>query len=127
MREPTPGEWTDDMGQISGFGDDDPSSRGWAYENCCRDMLRAGLVWLAAHPTAEPRFHGYAGIYGILAEDNDDAKALSEAVVAPAEHGGGASGAMHQAVVSHLMFIRAHGWPAYVAKMREGDDDSEKA
>ncbi len=115
---PPPGEWTDDMGQISGFGrDGDPG--GWRYENCCRAMLRAGLTWLDAHPDADPRFHGYKHITGILIEDNDDAKALSAAVLAPAEEGGGASGAMHQAACSHALFIKANGWAAYVQKMRE--------
>lgn len=118
--EPPRGEWAPDMGEISGFGQDG-SPGGVAYEACCRAMLKAGLAWLDAHPDADPKFHGYKNIYGILEEDNDDAKALSAAVVAPAEAGGGASGAMHQAVVSHLLFIRANGWTAYVAKMREGE------
>jgi hypothetical protein len=115
---PGRGEWTEDMGQISGFGHgDDPD--GWRYENCCRAMLKAGLAWLDQHPDADPQFHSYRNVTGIMVDDNEDAKALSAAVVAPAEDGGGASGAMHQAVCSHLLFIKANGWPAYVEKLRE--------
>jgi hypothetical protein len=119
---PPPGVWAPDMGEISGFGEDG-SAGGRRYEECCRAMLRGGLAWLAEHPDADPRFHGYEGVYGILEDDNDDAKALSLAVVAPARAGGGASGAMHQAVIGHLLFIKAHGWPAYVARMREPESE----
>ena len=104
-------EFTSDMGEISGFGG--------RYEACCRAMLKAGCEWFDEHPDADPQFHGYHGVYGILAEDNADAKALSAAICAPGETGGGVTGAMHQACVSHCMFIRKSGWEAYAAKMRE--------
>lgn len=75
-------EWEPGMGEISGFGG--------GYEECCRAMLKAALEWLDAHPTADPKFHGFKGVYGIAMEDNDDAKALSKAAVAAAESLGGA-------------------------------------
>lgn len=102
-------EFTPEMGEISGFGG--------GYETACRAMLKAGLEWLDAHPEADPQFHGYKNVYGIIAEDNDDAKALSEAVVAPT--GGDCTGAMHQAVVSSCLWIRKNGWDAYVKAMSE--------
>lgn len=107
---PQPGEWSADMGEISGFGG--------GYEDCCRAMLAAGLKWLAEHPGADPRFSGFKNVYGLCMEDNEDAKALSKAVCQPGEEGGGATGAMHQAVVSHLMYIKAKGWEAYVEQLR---------
>jgi hypothetical protein len=103
-----PRQFTDDMREISGFGG--------GYEQQCRAMVLAGLDWLDAHPDADPKFHGYSGVYGIATEDNDDAKALTEAVVAATPD---CTGAMHQAAVSHVLAARRMGWPAYVAKMRE--------
>jgi hypothetical protein len=61
-----PRQFTDDMREISGFGG--------GYEQQCRAMVLAGLDWLDAHPDADPKFHGYSGVYGIATEDNDDAK-----------------------------------------------------
>jgi hypothetical protein len=100
-------EWQEGMGEISGFGG--------GYEETCRKMLFAGLKWLDDHPDADPKFHGYKGVYGILGDDNEDAKALSEAVIAGS--GYDCTGAMHQAVVGHCLFIRENGWDKYVKSM----------
>lgn len=102
-------EFTEEMGEISGMGG--------GYEQCCRDMLKAGLEWLDAHPDADPKFHGFKGVYGIIDEDNEDAEALTKAIIDAS--GGGATGAMHQAVVSHCLVIRKEGWDHYVEKMSE--------
>lgn len=98
--------WRPGMGEISGFGG--------GYEQACRRMLRAGLAWLDAHPTADPKISTSNSVYGIIREDNVDAKELS-AVVGNAEDG--CTGAMHQAVMSSLLFIRKHGWEKYVEEM----------
>ena len=101
--------WTPDMGEISGFGGE--------YEEACRQMLRQGLQWCDAHPDAKPRYKGFENVYGLCIDDNEDAKQLDKALTADIP--GGPTGAMHQAVVSHIFFIRANGWEAYCAKMRE--------
>ena len=108
-------EFTPEMGEISGFGG--------GYEVACRLMLASGLRWLDAHPNSDPQFHGFKGVYGVIAEDNDDAKALSKAVVDGA--GGDCTGAMHQAVVSHCLWIRKNGWDAYVREMSKSDDEKD--
>jgi len=100
--------YTDDMDEISGFGG--------GYEKACRDMVVAGLKWLDAHPTAEPKFHGYKDVYGICMEDNQDAKDLSSAMVKAADD---CTGAMHQATVSRVLWIRRNGWDKYVAECRK--------
>lgn len=104
-------QWQDGMREISGFGGD--------YEEACRDMVRAGCEWFDEYPDANPQFSGVKNVYGICMEDNDDAKALSNAVEnAPVvQKGGGPSGAMHQAAVSHVLFIRKNGWDKYVEEM----------
>lgn len=101
--------WKPSMGEISGLGG--------GYEECCLAMLFAGLHWLDEHPDAKPEFTGFQGIFGLIREDNDDAKALTKAIVDAARDKGGATGAQHQTVVSHLMFIRAQGWDAYVTQL----------
>ncbi len=111
-------DFTPTMGEISGFGG--------GYEACCRAMLKAGLLWWDAHPDADPKFHGYEGIYGIISEDNDDAKALSKAVIDGANDTG-ATVAMHQAVISSIFFIRKRGWEAYVAEMSKPDEESARS
>lgn len=100
-------DFTSSMGEISGFGG--------GYEATCRAMLKAGLEWFDLHPDAKPMFHKFEGVYGIIAEENQDAKDLSEAVV----RGGGddCTGAMHQAVISHVLFIKKNGWDEFVKKM----------
>lgn len=108
--------YTDDMGEISGFGG--------GYEAACRAMVLAGLDWWDAHPNADPQFHGFKGIYGIIEEDNEDAKALSKAVLAACD---GCTGAMHQAAISHVFAAHRLGWDAYCAEMRKRDDEPAEA
>lgn len=100
-------EFTEKMGEISGFGG--------GYEVTCRAMLKAGLKWCDENPEADPQFHGYKNIYGIVQEDNEDGKALSNVVVE--ESGDDCTGAMHQAVISSILFIRKNGWDKYVEQM----------
>jgi len=96
-------QFTDDMDEISGFGG--------GYEQTCRNMLAAGVEWLDAHPSADPQFQGYENIYGVIHEENADAKALSEAIVKATDHD--CTGAMHQTVITHCLFIRQNGWEEY--------------
>jgi len=101
--------FNDDMQEISGFGGN--------YEACCRRMLAAALEWLDANPQADPQFSGYKNIYGVINEDNEDAKALSRAALDGAGEYG-PSGAQHQAVITTALWIKANGWwPAYVKQM----------
>ena len=108
-------EFTDDMAEISGFGG--------GYEDCCRAMVVAGLEWLDEHPTAEPKYHGWKGVYGVIDEDNEDAKQLTKAVLDAAEKRGGSTGAMHQATIGHILWIRKNGWENYVKETRSSRDE----
>ena len=102
-------EFTKEMQEISGFGG--------GYEQTCRNMLKAGLEWLDENPKADPKFHGYKSIYGIIKEDNEDAKALTKAVIDASDHE--ATGAMHQAVIMKILWIRKNGWKKFVKEMSE--------
>ena len=96
------------MREISGMSGD--------YEQACRDMLKAGLDYWDDNPNLNPKFHGYKNIYGAIGEDNEDAKALTKAVVGVIED---STGAMHQAAISSILWIRKNGWDAYVKAMKK--------
>jgi hypothetical protein len=89
VREKYP--WTPEMGEISGFGG--------GYENACRDMVYAGLAWLATRPSAD-----------LSSSKTDDAKALERVILAAVPD---CSGAMHGATMNAIAFIAKHGWDKY--------------
>lgn len=99
-------KYTEQMAEISGFGG--------SYEEGCRSMVLAGLDWLDAHPGAEPKFSVYKNVYGLVNENNSDAKELSN-VVAGAEPD--CTGAMHHAAILHVLHIMDAGWEKYVEEM----------
>lgn len=101
--------WSDDMGEISGMGG--------GYEAACRSMVLAGIKWIDEHPDADPHFRGYKNIYGIINEENDDAKALTAAILVPVD--GDCTGAMHQASIGHVLAYKRLGWDAYCKELRE--------
>lgn len=98
--------WREGMGEISGFGG--------TYEEACRRMFFAGLEWLDANPDAEPRFKGFKGVFGLIDEDNEAAKQLSESILAEVP---GCSGAMHHVAIKHCLIVRANGWEEYCKQM----------
>lgn len=106
---------TPDMGEISGFGRSN-TPEGEQYEECCQAMLEAGVRWLCDHPEAHLRFGGYQK------QDSPDAAALSEVVAAAARPHGGATGAMHNAVIARLLFIQREGWEAYCDALRAAQE-----
>ena len=101
-------QYTEDMAQLSGFGG--------GYEEACRKMVVAGLEWLDANPKADPKFHGYKNVYGLIDEDNEDAKALSQSVISACDD---CTAAMHQAAIGHILWIRKNGWERYCNESRE--------
>ena len=106
------------MGEISGFGG--------GYEAACRAMVFAGMDWMDAHPEADPHYRGFKGVYGILMEDNEEAKALSKTVAEAAHDLGGCTGAMHQAVIGHVFAYKRLGWEEYCRQLRERELKEKK-
>ena len=101
-------KFTDDMGEISGFGEE--------YEEACRRMLNAGLEWLDNNPDAEPLVTENPNIYGIVEEHGKEAKQLSKAIASSVPD---CSGAMHHAVISSCLWIKENSWEEYCTMMRE--------
>lgn len=107
---------TAEMGEISGFGGE--------YEECCQDMLEAGVKWLLENKPKELVMAGDPNIFGLLLMKSEEAEALSKAVIEAS--GGEATGAMHHSVMSRLYYIDGHGWDAYVKVLLENGDDDDK-
>lgn len=100
-------EFTDEMGEISGFGG--------RYEDTCRVMVVAGLKWLDENPEADPKFTAYKNIYGVISEDNKDVKTLTKVMVEAS--GNDCTGAMHQATVGTVLWIKHRSWAEYIEMM----------
>ena len=101
----------------------DISGMGGPYEGACQIMLQKGYEWLekkkAQNKDVDLKVTTYKNVYGILFPESDDAKALSKAITDDIP--GGVSGAMHQAVMGHLIYIANHGvdeWKEYVETAR---------
>ncbi len=115
MTATTPKAWDESMGEISGFGG--------GYEAVCRAMVLAGIAWIDQHPQAEIIFGGFKNVFGLVTEENEDAKALTAAMMdAPvpgvqARAGDDATGAMHHAAVQHCLAYKRLGWDEYVRQL----------
>jgi hypothetical protein len=123
-------EWTNDMGEISGFGG--------SYEAGCRAMVRAGVEYWEAQDAAfergerstkfDPHYRGIKNVMGLAMDDNDDARALDEAMMSAEVEGKtvrewGPTGAMHHAAVNHILAFRRLGADEYVRTLRARDKD----
>jgi hypothetical protein len=95
---------------ISGFG------KYTGYEKACQNMLQAGWKWMSKNKKEELKGHTYTNIYGIFEPDNKATEELSQ-VIAKAEPD--CSGAMHQAVFGHLMYINKYGLEKWKKKVKE--------
>lgn len=103
------------MGEISGFGG--------GYEEACQRMARAGLEWLEANQDLEPDIGDNPNVFGVFEEKNTDARSLSD-VIADAEDG--CTGAMCHAAISICMYVKTHGWDAYVEALKEREKGDPK-
>lgn len=101
-------EFTKKMKEISGFGG--------GYEESCRKMILAGVEWLESNPESSPKFSTLKDVFGIVCDENDDAKELENVIVSSVPD---CTGAMVQAVIGHLMFIKDNGWDRYVEEMEK--------
>lgn len=114
-------EWSEEMGEISGFGG--------GYEAVCRAMVLAGIRWVDEHPNDDPLVKSFKGVFGVAVSENDPAKMLEAAMMnAPVVLGGkviraragdDCTGAMHHAAMGHVLAYRRLGWDEYVRQWKE--------
>lgn len=107
-------EFTDDMGEISGFGG--------SYEEACRSMVVAGAEWLDENPEADIEWSEFEGVMGVAIPENGDAEDLQRVMSEAAEEVGDEppSGAMMHAATRHVAHVSVHGWDSYVETMEGG-------
>lgn len=104
--------YTDKCDEISGFGG--------SYEEGCRKMVIAGLEWFDQHENADPKFQSFENVFGLILEKNEDAKKLTEHMNAAC--GNEATGAMMQACLNHVRYVKQHGCDKYIEQMERKDD-----
>lgn len=111
-------EFTEDMGEISGFGDDY-----WDYEQACRDMVTAAAEWLEDRPDADISVQEIRNVFGAANPASDDAEELERVMVEACKesHGEGPSGAMMHACFKSALYVHEHGWKGYVDHMEGGE------
>jgi len=96
----------------------DISGMGGSYEDGCQLMLLRGLKYLKEHPDFDfSVYKSFRNVYGICEGEGDRAKELDEVICKGVEP----SGAMHQAVISHLAYIHKNGHDAWIAEATKRD------
>lgn len=106
--------YTEKMGEISGFGG--------GYENACRKMVVAGLEWCDANVSADISYKEFQNIYGLTTGESEDCKKMQDAMLKAVDND--CTGAMMQATMSHIMFVRKNGWEKYVEEMSKEEAKS---
>lgn len=99
-------EYTDKMSEISGFGG--------GYEDACRRMVIAGLEWCDEQVDPDISFEQFKNIYGVTTGESEDAKKMQNAML---DEVSDCTGAMMQACMNHVMYIRENGWEQYKQEM----------
>lgn len=102
--------------EISGFG------KNTGYEKSCQKMLQVGFEWIENNKKKRKKLegHSYKGIYGIFEPDSKEAKELSRVICKEEPE---CSGAMHQAVMSHLFFIAKSGIEKWKEEVMKKEDE----
>lgn len=104
-------KYTEKCREISGFGG--------SYEERCRALVIAGLEWYDANPNAKPVFKTYEKVFGLILEENDDAKAMCKAMEKVSDD---LTGAMMHAAHEHIRYARQNGWSKYIEEMETPSD-----
>jgi hypothetical protein len=99
--------------EISGFGG--------GYEEACRNMVIRGMEWFDENPSASPKFKQYQNVFGIINEENPEAKSLTDTMLEVV--GCDCTGAMMQASVNHVMYAAKNGWEKYMEEMTKPKDE----
>ena len=93
----------------------DISGMSGSYEWGCQMMLKAGLKFLKEHPDFHFDYQQYNGVAGIAFTDTPWGKELDKVLDEASGHN--STGAMHQAVINHLMFIHKNGYEEWLKQV----------
>ena len=106
---------TPDMGEISGFGG--------GYEECCQDMLEAGVNHIMTQKLGgeDIALRGFEGVFGLVFPDNKPTEELNN-IIRDAAKGEG-TGAMTHTVMLRLGFIAKNGWDKYCEELRQRESE----
>lgn len=86
----------------------DVSGMGGGYEHTCQRMLANGRKYLSDNPdfSSELAYKGFEGVTGICIAASIGAKNFDQIILFGIDD---CTGAMHQVVVGHLLYIAKHG------------------
>jgi len=90
----------------------DISGMSGSYEWGCQAMLQAGVKYLSEQPDFHFDYKGFKNVYGVCWTDTPWGKDLDKAITDAVS--GDCTGAMHQAVIAHLIYIHKHGYGAWL-------------
>lgn len=121
FKEDTLKSWKETMEKIKNdepFETIDISGMSASYEWGCQVMLRAGIKFLKDHPDFHFDYKQYKDVTGIAWTDTPWGKELDKTILDAANScgTGGATGAMHQTVINHLMRIHKFGYEEWLKK-----------
>jgi len=96
----------------------DISGMGGGYEATCQKALLNGMRFIKEHPDADylGSYKVYQNIYGVLTSETQIAHELDKALSAGIPERLGLTGGMHQAVISHLLYIAKQGYEKWLAE-----------
>lgn len=91
----------------------DISGMGGGYEATCQKMLWNGIRYLEGGGAKDDiRISSFKNVVGVAICESDAAKALEKAMMEGVDD---CTGAMHQCVIGHLLFIAKNGRDAWQA------------
>ena len=91
----------------------------------CQRMLWRGVAHLAeVQPPTDmwKQAKSFENIYGILITDGEHLKALEKSIIKDSDD---VTGAMHQAVMSHLSYIHHHGQDEWLGEVRKAHPEDQ--
>lgn len=116
-------DFTDDMDQISGVGGD--------YERACRAAVQTGSMWVALHPSEQPKVEGVTGGAndgpGVVFAANPSGESFLSTIRETAftmesgrtlKLGDVLTSQQYLLVLTHIGMIAELGWNSYAAVMR---------
>lgn len=102
----------------------DISGMGGGYEATCQKALANGMRFIKEHPNADftGSYKAYQNIYGVLTSETQLAHDLDKCLSEGIPDKLGMTGAIHQAVVGHLLYIAQNGYDNWLSEFDDQPD-----
>lgn len=91
-------------------------------------MLQLGMEWLKQHPefSFKKQYKSLQGVFGVCFAETEEAKSLDDAMMDDQKlKECGVTGAMHQCVVGHLIYISRFGYDSWLEEIGQHREPEE--